>query len=342
MTVDPVDFTPLRFSTGALPVQERLPFWREVFGRQMVRVDIEPQSEARFEATATLRAAPGLRSMSCTSSEGRLLRPREFIAADGDDTVSVFVNLSGTVVGSQLGRDVSLGIGDAAIILNAEPALMAHSQIHYEGLVIPRATLAPLVTHVEDAAMRTIPHANEVLRLLLNYLKTVRDELGLATPALRHLIVTHIHDLVAMIVGATRDGAAIAADRGVHAARLAAVKADIVAHLDGRDLNLVAVASRQNITPRYIQRLFEREGVTFSEFVLGQRLTLANQMLTSPRYAGWTISAIALAAGFGDLSYFNRKFRQRYGATPSDVRADAHRGSNNGPDSAQRLGGGAS
>jgi AraC-like DNA-binding protein len=44
-------------------------------------------------------------------------------------------------------------------------------------------------------------------------------------------------------------------------------------------------------------------------------------MLTHPRYAGMTVSAIAFAAGFGDLSHFNRDFRRRYGATPSEVRA---------------------
>ena len=32
------------------------------------------------------------------------------------------------------------------------------------------------------------------------------------------------------------------------------------------------------------------------------------------------MSAIAYDAGFGDLSYFNRNFRHRYGATPRDVR----------------------
>jgi AraC-like DNA-binding protein len=322
MPSEPTDFAPLRFSTGALPAPERLPFWREVFGRQMVRVDIEPELDAPFEAAATLRAVPGLRSMLCTSSEGRLLRPREFIAADGDDTVAVFINLSGTVSGSQLNRDVSLSAGDAAIILNAEPALMVHSQIHYEGLVIPRAALAPLVTHVEDAAMRTIPHANGALRLLMNYLKAVREELTLSAPELRHLVVTHIQDLVAMVIGTTRDGAAVAAGRGVRAARLAAIKADIIGHL-GRDLNLVALAARQHVTPRYIQRLFESEGVTFSEFVLGQRLARAYRMLADPRHAGLTISAIAFAGGFGDLSYFHRVFRRRFGATPSDVRADA-------------------
>jgi len=34
---------------------------------------------------------------------------------------------------------------------------------------------------------------------------------------------------------------------------------------------------------------------------------------------------VAFDAGFGDLSYFNRVFRRRFGATPSDVRAAARR-----------------
>jgi AraC-like DNA-binding protein len=35
---------------------------------------------------------------------------------------------------------------------------------------------------------------------------------------------------------------------------------------------------------------------------------------------GLTISTIAFNCGFGDLSYFNRCFRHRFGATPSEVR----------------------
>jgi AraC-like DNA-binding protein len=35
------------------------------------------------------------------------------------------------------------------------------------------------------------------------------------------------------------------------------------------------------------------------------------------------ITQVALDAGFGDLSYFNRRFRERFGTTPSAVRATA-------------------
>jgi hypothetical protein len=58
----------LGFSTAALPARERVPFWREVFGRKLVRVDVEPLANAPFEATATLRAWPDLRFMSCAST----------------------------------------------------------------------------------------------------------------------------------------------------------------------------------------------------------------------------------------------------------------------------------
>jgi AraC-like DNA-binding protein len=49
-------------------------------------------------------------------------------------------------------------------------------------------------------------------------------------------------------------------------------------------------------------------------------------MLTDLNYADRSISAVAFEAGFGDLSYFNRTFRRRFGATPSDVRQGMWRG----------------
>jgi AraC-like DNA-binding protein len=67
--------------------------------------------------------------------------------------------------------------------------------------------------------------------------------------------------------------------------------------------------------------LFEEAGTTFSDFALERRLDAARSMLTSPRYATWSITSIAFEAGFGDLSHFNRRFKRRYFMAPSDMRA---------------------
>ena len=75
--------------------------------------------------------------------------------------------------------------------------------------------------------------------------------------------------------------------------------------------------------PDYVQRLFESDGTTFTDYVLSQRLAFAHRLLSDPLHAGVKISAVAADAGFGDLSYFNRTFRRRYGVAPSELRAAA-------------------
>jgi AraC-like DNA-binding protein len=134
-------------------------------------------------------------------------------------------------------------------------------------------------------------------------------------------MASHLQDLAALAIGATRDAAVVAGGRGVPAARLRAIKAYIVRNLTDRHLSIDAVARCHGITPRYVSMLFDGDATTFSGFVLAQRLNRVYRMLTDPRYSGRTVSSLASETGFGDLSYFNRCFRRRYGATPSDVRA---------------------
>ena len=126
-------------------------------------------------------------------------------------------------------------------------------------------------------------------------------------------------------MGAVGDAVEIAKGRGLRAARLRAIKADIAEKLTSQNLSVEAVAMRQGVSPRYIQMLFEQEGTTFSQYVIGQRLARAHRILTDLRFADRSITSVAFDAGFGDLSYFNRAFRRCYGGTPSEIRADAIR-----------------
>jgi AraC-like DNA-binding protein len=177
-----------------------------------------------------------------------------------------------------------------------------------------------LAPGVEDAFLRPLPPDAGVLRVLLKYLDILEEESTLQTPELRHAVATHIHDLCALAIGAARDTAEIARGRGLRAARMRAIKADIDRNLGDASLRATAVAIRQGVTPRYIHKLFEGEGTTMSKFVRGQRLARVHRMLTDPRHDHRTIGSLAYNAGFGDLSTFNREFRRHFGMTPSDVR----------------------
>ena len=142
-----------------------------------------------------------------------------------------------------------------------------------------------------------------------------------APPELGRAVSTHIHDLVALTIGGHPDAMALAQGRGVRAARLQAIKADVSRNAGDIDLTIAAVATRHGVTPRYIHKLFETEDVTFSEFVLTRRLAVAHRLLSDRRLAHRSITSIAFDAGFADLSYFDRAFSRRYSATPSEVRA---------------------
>src|SRR6185437_13056811 len=135
--------------------------------------------------------------------------------------------------------------------------------------------LAPLAPGLEDAFMRPVPRDTEALRLLTRYLRLFDDEQSLATPELRRLMADHVYDLVALALGATRDAAATANGRGLRAARLHAIKTEILNRLASHKLSLAGLAARQ-------QMLFENDGTTFSRFLLDQRLARAHRMLGNP------------------------------------------------------------
>ena len=139
---------------------------------------------------------------------------------------------------------------------------------------------------------------------------------------LLNLSVRHIQDLLALTIGPRSDFADTARTRGLRAARLKLAKSYIMSNSHRRDLSVAGVAGSLNVTPRYVQRLFEAEGTTFSDFLTGQRLARAHRLLCEPQTSQAAISTIAYDVGFGDLSYFNRRFRRRYGMTPREVRGD--------------------
>jgi AraC-like DNA-binding protein len=180
--------------------------------------------------------------------------------------------------------------------------------------------LAASVLDIEAAFVRPIRRGTEALRLLAGYMGVVRQAADSGSVGVQRLVASHVQDLVALALGETAEAGEIARGRGLRAARLRAIKADVRAHLRERDLSAETVARRQGVSPSYVRKLFDLTGTSFSAFVLDQRIACAHAMLRNPRFSGLGISAIAYDVGFGDLSYFNRAFRRRHGATPSEAR----------------------
>jgi AraC-like DNA-binding protein len=323
----PTGAAPIRLSLADAPERDRPGIYREFFGRSVFRLDVEPLGDVPFDADFTVQNLPDL-MLLLGRVHGSCNRRTRAMLSDGLDHCSLMINLGGAYIISQGDRELTLGDGDATFVCAAEPT----SFTHYPpgdvlALKVPHEALTPLVADMEDCYLRRIPAGTPALRLLRDYVDILRVEHNLSSCDLQHMVVAHVYDLMAIAIGATPDAAHAAQDGGLRAARLHAIKLDIADSLGQPGLSVATLAARHGCTPRSVQRLFETDGTTFTEYVLSQRLAKAHRILLDPRRAADKISAVAYDCGFGDVSYFNRMFRRQFGAVPSAIRAEARPGS---------------
>ncbi|MCR4265466.1 helix-turn-helix domain-containing protein [Nitratireductor sp. ZSWI3] len=102
---------------------------------------------------------------------------------------------------------------------------------------------------------------------------------------------------------------------------LARTRAYIKHRFRDPDCTPAAVAEAMGVSLRALQRRFQAEGSSLSECLIRARLDYARQrLLCQDASGGERISTIAFDSGFNDLSYFNRRFRARFQASPGEYR----------------------
>jgi len=301
----------IRIRTDDWPVAERVAMFRELHGRDRIRV--EPARDEPLRIDATILRVPGLALLWGRRSPLR----SEF--ADGNDRL--VINGDGPAVAMQFGREITLEPGDAIALAGSDRGTLTTARSgRITTLEFPVGALQPLLKHGAEGCARRIPRDSLPLQLLHGYVHAAHASESIAASGLPQLAITHLYDLAAMAVGAAREAAEIASGRGVRAARLQAIKSDLLARLD-QNVSPGELAARHGVSGRYIRMLFEGEGTSVTEFVRDERLKRALSMLLSPAFAERKIAEVAYAVGFNDLSYFNRSFRHRFGRSPSAFRA---------------------
>ena len=317
--MDATGSTVTRISTHDLPARNRVGAFCEIYGRTILKHDIEPIGDRPFEIESALYNVPGLGLASTMITPCRAPRHRRHVS--GDDLV-LNIGIIGARAAQQRNRETAVGEGEAILMSGADPGIVtipATSRI--TSIRVPLAVLRPKIADIEDRVLRAIPARNPALLLLIGYVSGFWRANAAATPGLRDSFVTHVHDLVALTLGAGGDPREQAQGRGLRAARLSAILRTIETRSDDPELSAVAVASHLGVTPRYVHLLLEDTGRSFSQHLMKTRLDKAAALLRDPKWRSRRVTEIALEAGFSDISYFSRAFRRHFSLTPSDIRA---------------------
>jgi AraC-like DNA-binding protein len=268
---------------------------------------------------------PELRIVRAALSPGFLFRDDDLLR-DDDDRIGFVVAVSGELTARHLEREVRVAPGDATMMLMGATGGIGSREnfVVFDMLISPAEWEARGAWH-EDLLMQRLWGRSETMQLLRRYIGSLARS-GLAAFRNDHTIVRrHIIDLM-VLAATTRQHIGQSNESTVVAARLAGALDYITSHCSDTDLSLTKVARTLRISPRYLQRLLQLSGTSFTEHVIEVRLKRAFSLLTADNSINVRICDIALQAGFSDISYFNRLFRSRFGDTPKGVRAHARTG----------------
>ncbi len=85
------------------------------------------------------------------------------------------------------------------------------------------------------------------------------------------------------------------------------------------DVTLEEVADNVGFSKYHFSRLFKQyTNYTFCDYLTYRRIKVAEDYLASPDYS---VTEVAMQAGFSSISTFNRLFKQQKGCTPSEYRS---------------------
>lgn len=101
---------------------------------------------------------------------------------------------------------------------------------------------------------------------------------------------------------------------------MALIRNYIDVHSSNPDLSPAELAAKFDISVRYLHRLFAATEVSFTEYLIEQRLIQARHMLADAHNHQKKILSVAYDCGFRNLNHFGRRFRMRFGVTPGEFR----------------------
>ncbi|HET7335102.1 MAG TPA: helix-turn-helix transcriptional regulator [Rhizomicrobium sp.] len=225
----------------------------------------------------------------------------EFLLEGDSGTVDL---RRGDILYGPTGRDSTLRLSDQFVMLY---------------LRIPQSMLYPRLLNLRVLKMGTLSSKIAGNRVFSNLLRSIVDDLDELTDGYIHPIEVALSEFV---ISNLAENCAIGCFDLAGASNFQRITQAIEMQLGDGDLTLHKIADQQHVSVRYIQKLFQQAGMSFSQYLRRRRLERCNSDLASLAHRNLSISDICFRWGFNDAAHFSRSFRADYGMTPRAYRQE--------------------
>ncbi len=304
-------------STEHAPPNRRRDWLREVIGREYARVDVRPLPAQRLFNEMTIYGGKDVRLSSIRSNAISIEKPERPSLPDSHDVYLAAVLLSGEYFLEQDGRQVSLKPGEMTVYDATRPHKI-YCPGKFSKLIVslPRAATRAFSPEVDRCAALRVAGAAGVGAMAVSYIRSFAAHAGELTGESFDAMASHCADLIALSLLEPSEHRRI--DRG-RQATLRRVKRFIESRLGDPRLDPAMAAQTLGLSSRYLNSLFEAEGLSLMRYVWARRLENCRRDLCADACA--PIGELAYRWGFNDLSHFSRAFRRRFGQSAREMRA---------------------
>jgi AraC-like DNA-binding protein len=311
------------FSTADLPPHRRLDFWNDLTGTAFTPLVTDPVDRQAFVGRLTRTQVGQIRLAEARSEPAVVRHSRQHVARAREAVFMLCLQLDGTSINRQQGRESILRYGDFHLLDSSRPYEVSFEQSNRMlVLSIPQPDLARRMPNPESVV--AIPMSGRagvaglLSSLLCNFWQQRRtgDETYLS-PRFSEAILDLIATAYATITAAAPESSSIAI------ARREQIRSYIETHLHDPSLTPGKVAAAVHLSPRRLHQLFEADGETVGAYILRRRLEECARAMADLSQRNRTVTEIAFLHGFNNASHFGRVFRERYNSTPSDYRRRA-------------------
>lgn len=312
-------------SDAALTVSVAKTFtdWHALVSASFVPLEVATDRPAGFHGTIRGRVLDGVSLSEVTAASHHVQRTPALIARGNPHLLKLSLQLSGTGLLIQDGREAVLSPGDLAVYDTNRPYTLAFDDdframvlmFPHNLIALPPDEIGQLtaVRMAGDAGLGRVisPFLVQLARNLEQV--TGGSGLRLAHNALDLLTTMFVSEL----------GAGGGSARTPNQELLARVRQYIDDNLGDPDLCPTKVAAAHYISARHLHTLFRAEGTTIAAWIRARRLERCRRDLRDPVHASRSIAALASRWGFLDAAHFSRVFKAAYDVPPSTYRAQA-------------------
>ncbi|WP_434034103.1 acetamidase/formamidase family protein [Cupriavidus sp. a3] len=306
----------LRFSTEAYPHNRRGAAWRDEL--RVARLHCESLcADHTLHGTIQSRTTPAGVELACISSVPQTLS----IAAGGGRGMMLLMLVEGNATLAAPDLREPLRPGQLACVPQQDsPKLVLSTGFRLMAVHIGQALLGARITApLPGAALVLSGDSAELFARLLQSMALSFDTVVAAEgKALQPFENTIISCLGAVLADSRATPAADMTPS--RSAIFARVCSRINARLSEPELSLAAIAADERLSARYLQKLFEKSGSSFSSYLRTSRLDRCRADLANAQYEKLSIADICYRWGFNDPSYFSHAFREQFGISPRAYR----------------------